>query len=364
MKVLLVHNFDLIRIFEEWKEDGYSAHHLWGATELDKYDIDVDILPFEGNTFLKNISTKIKILGDLDQQLRVIFNHQQYDVIYSGHHLTTSLLAFLRKLGLFNKPIVAIAHKTFAKNFWSQIFTDLCVKGNDKILCLSDETRKILRDSFQISEDKLEFLPWGIDVKIPKFNDSQIDFEPPKSGYILSAGVSYRDYETLISAFQEINYPLHIFGYGRVNSFPANELPKNVTIHNESLPTPKLLDKYQNAYFVAIPLNINQDKPCNAFGLTSVLEAMAMGKAVVITKNKYMGLDVEKEGVGLTVETGDVEAWKKTISYLLQNPELVKEMRIRGRKLVKDKFNLEKFSLELARHIKTLNFGQKGILRK
>ncbi|NJL10924.1 MAG: glycosyltransferase family 4 protein [Calothrix sp. SM1_7_51] len=266
--------------------------------------------------------------------------------------MTTSLLAFLRSIGLFKKPIVAITHKTFANNFWSRIFTYLCVKGNDKMLCLSDETRKLLRDNFQIPEDKLEFLPWCIDVNVPKLHDSQIYFNHVNSSYILSSGVSYRDYETLITAFQEIDYPLQIFGYGKVNYSYTDALPKNVNIYEEFLPTPQLLDKYKNAYIVAIPLKIEQSKPCNAFGLTSALEAMAMGKAVVITKNKYMGFDVEKEGVGLTIDTGDVAAWKDAISYLLQNPELVKEMGIKGRRLVKEKFNLEKFSLELAHYLK------------
>jgi glycosyltransferase involved in cell wall biosynthesis len=359
MKTVMVFNFDLPSILQLWKKEGHSAHHLWGATELYKYDIEVEFLPYEKFSLLKKIGHKLKFLGDLDQQLRIFLNRDQYDVIYSAHHLNTAVLAFLRKVKLLNKPIVAIAHRSFKKTLFSQLFTALFVEGNDKILCLSEATKHHLHDSFGIPEAKLDTLPWCIDIQYEKLSDANIVFALSESRYILSSGRTHRDYETLLSAFEEIDYSLRILGCSPIlNEKDARSLyldysqvPDNISFVDRFIPTPEALDEIKQAYAVAIPLKIYDKEPCSAIGLTSLLEAMAMGKAVVITRSEYVGIDVEKERIGLVVEPRDVDGWRRAITFLLNNPDSAQEMGYRGRQLVKDKYNLDFFTKELADHL-------------
>ena len=362
VKAVLVFNFDLLGIYEEWNQEGHSAHHLWGATELSRYGIEVELLPYEKSPFLKKISRKLKFLGDLDQQLRIFLAKDRYDVIYSAHHLTTALLALLRKVGLLNKPIVTVAHRSFKKSVFSQLFTSLFIEGNDKILCLSEATERHLRESFSISKEKLDVLSWCIDINYEKLRDEAIDFDISKSHYILSSGRTYRDYETLLSAFQQINYSLRILGCSPVANekdarslySDASQLPKNISFVDKFIPTPEALDEIKQAYAVAVPLQIYSKDPCSAFGVTSLLEAMAMGKAVIITRNDYLGIDVEKEGIGLIVEPGDVEGWRKAIKFLLDNPNAAEAMGQKGRQLVKEKYNLDFFSSQVAQHLRSV----------
>jgi len=358
MKVILLKDYDLPEILEQWKleKENAPAHHLWGATTLHKYGIDVEILPYEKYPILKKISQKIKIFGDLDQQLRLLNTKSQYDVVYSGHDLETGLLAFLRLFGLFKKPIVAVAHQSFtSKNLLVQFFVNFFVKGNDKILCLNSFIKDYLINNFKIDPEKIEILEWGYDLPFYQVNPDDSIYNNSENRFILTAGKTYRDYESLTKAFAEIKCSLKICGFGNSLIDNFQELPANIHIFEKVLPWRQVLEEYRQAYAVAIPLSpFYLRTRHNAVGLTSLLEAISMGKAVVMTRNKYVGIDIEKEGIGIWVEPGDIKGWQQAITYLLEHPELTKEMGNRGRRLAEERFNLELFSQKLANYLKSV----------
>lgn len=359
MRSVLIFNFDLPRIYEEWQREGHSAHHLWGATELPRYGVEVELPVYEKFGFLKQLSRRVKLLGDLDQQIRIFWNKDRYDVIYSAHHITTAFLAFLRLVRLLDKPIVAIAHRSFKKTLFSQLFTSLFVRGNDRIICLSEATKQHFIQAFGIPEEKLDVLPWCIDIQYEKLRDENIVPTSSANPYILSSGRTARDYETLLKAFGQIDCSLKVLGCSpdaaeqdaRAVLNKVSQLPSNISFVDRFIPTPEAIDTIMNAYAVAIPLKVYGDAPCSAFGITSLLEAMAMAKPVVVTRNRYLGIDVEKEQIGLFVEPGDAEGWRNAITFLLENPDLAREMGQRGRKLVKEKYSLEYFTRRIASHL-------------
>ena len=66
---------------------------------------------------------------------------------------------------------------------------------------------------------------------------------------------------------------------------------------------------------MCIPLTGNKHDTC---GYTECLEAMAMGKPVIMTKSGCLDLNLEKEGVGLYVNPKDAEDWVKRLnSYII-----------------------------------------------
>lgn len=373
MKIILLNNYDLNRTIEEWREDGQTEHQLWGITQLENYDIQADIIEYCGSENLKNISNKIKVLGDLDQQLRLIKQISQYDLIYSGHYLTTSLLALLRRIGILKKPIVAIAFQSPRPSLWSQIFAKLTIAGNDKIICLSEGIKNHLQQDLNISPDKLEFIEWGYNTEFHPPPLSNIEHCRQK-GYILTTGKSFRDYKTLITAFKNIDFPLKIIGYSdnildqiestpdhiditltlpssqakNINQILPNQLPKNVRVIEKLLSTGQLLPEYRHTYAVAIPLVLPEYKPYNTVGLSSLIEAMCMGKAVIVSENKDMGVDLEKEGIGITVPLEDSGAWQQAVQYLLDHPDETEEMGKKARYLAEKRYNLGNFSYKVS----------------
>jgi glycosyltransferase involved in cell wall biosynthesis len=105
-----------------------------------------------------------------------------------------------------------------------------------------------------------------------------------------------------------------------------------------------VIAKFSNAFAVAIPLDLPSYKPYNTVGLSSLLEAMCMGRAVITTENKDMGFELEKEGVGLTVPHKDVNAWRQAVQYLVDHPEETQEMGLKGRHLAEKRYNLTNFT--------------------
>lgn len=99
-------------------------------------------------------------------------------------------------------------------------------------------------------------------------------------------------------------------------------------------------------------------------GLTTLVEAYALGIPVVCSRNPNFEIDIDKEGIGIAVEYGDVEGWVKAIRYLSTHPEKAREMGENARKLGEKRFNLEIFSKEIAQRLlhistKTPNFAEK-----
>lgn len=372
MKILLLNNYDLICILEEFREDGQAAHQLWGSTQMQNYSIKTQILPYKKYNLLKNFSNRLKILGDLDQQLRVLTSINEFDLIYSGHLFTTSLLALLRKFKLLKKPIITIAFQVPKPSFFGQLFVKFFVTGNDRIICLSQGIKQHFEEDFGLPQEKLEVIEWGYDVEFHQSKPLEV-FQVRKEGYILSTGKSFRDYKTLIQAFQEIDFSLDIVGYDDnildqleslpqnikitiptnivstgTNNFRPSNLPQNVQLVEQMLKTSQILQKYGKAYAVAIPLDLPPNKPYNTVGLSCLVEAMCMGRAIITTENKDMGVNLEKEGIGITVPLKDSQAWKQAIQYLLDHPQETLEMGQKARYLAEQKYNLENFTRKIA----------------
>ncbi|MBE9045430.1 glycosyltransferase [Pleurocapsales cyanobacterium LEGE 10410] len=358
MKVVFVNNYAMDSIWQEWQEQKSAGHHLWGVTNFDKYGIDCHILAHEKYTFLKKISKKIKFLGDLDQQLRILRMKDDFDLVYCAQSMNTLLLSLMRSVGLFDKPIVAIAHEKFEKTLATNILIDLFFKGHDTLVCLSEKIKDQYQYEFYFDSNKLDVLEWGVELPFYDYNLSKIDSDlqvsiPP---FFLTAGRTYRDYQTLATAFENIDHNLKI--YCTEDSAPNNQaLPKNVQVFYDPeklyyISNAEMYAEYKRAYAVLIPLDIDPQKVSyTMIGLSSLLDALALGKAIIMTKYDHINIDIEKEGIGLWVEPGDVAGWRKAISYLLEHPRETQEMGKRARLLCEQRYSLDLFSQGIAKII-------------
>lgn len=355
MKVLAMFDYSQAeRAWQLWangQERESPEQNLWGITQLQKQGIEVEILPYKKYSFLPR---------DLDQQIRVIFNSSEYDLVYSTCQTSTLILALLRLLKLFNKPVVVKLERPFKSGVKSKILLQLFAKGHDNLLCLSSRVEDQLRDEFGIPQEKISLLDWGPDL--PSYELENKSLVTRETGFFMSAGNSNRDYSTLVSAFDEINYPVRIY-------CSEASAPKLQSIHshikiNYNHPTAttalswkELVAEYDKAYAIAIPLYIPPDRidNCPLWGLTSLLDAIAMGKATIMTKHRQVNIDIEKEKIGFWVEPGDVQGWKQAISYLIEHPHETQEMGQRARRLAEKKYNLDIFSIQLAETFKSLD---------
>lgn len=173
---------------------------------------------------------------------------------------------------------------------------------------------------------------------------------PPASAVIAAVGSEARDYATLLEAVRgvevraELAVGTTVFSSGDARSDLAPSLrplaaaPPNVTVHAQLRPT-ELRDLYARSRFVVVPLlDVDFDA-----GVTCIAEAMAMGKAVIVTRGRGQ-VDLVREGeTGLYVPPGDPRALREAIQHLLANPEEAARMGEAGRALAETRLSLDRW---------------------
>jgi glycosyltransferase involved in cell wall biosynthesis len=176
----------------------------------------------------------------------------------------------------------------------------------------------------------------------------------PESDMICSVGCisGFRDYSTLVEAVRELPVTVELAVGSLIlseadsrrraglfrSAIPTDELPENVQYQFDVPPT-GLRELYVRSRFVVMPL---EEVDFDA-GVTSITEAMAMGKAVVVTRNKGQ-VDVIRDGVeGLYVPAHDARALREAIVYLLEHPEEAERMGAAGRDAVLRRHRLDDY---------------------
>ncbi len=199
----------------------------------------------------------------------------------------------------------------------------------DKLLLLSNAERLALQKALDLKDSQLETVLYAVDTTfyypIEHGPCEEID---PSRRFILSLGLSRRDYPTLIEAMRRLPaIRCEICATSAWDRF-------NLGIDRETLPSnvkmvdydhPGLIRKaYSRCSFVVIPLDPTTSQWSS--GSASVLQPQAIGKPVIATR--LPGLcDYMLEGkTGFLVEGGNPAALADAIERLWAQPGVAEEM--------------------------------------
>lgn len=272
----------------------------------------------------------------LAQVLEAYCVRKRYDVIVSWSDLHALFFALLLKITFTRFPHVALMFwisKPKKAALLKRVNTHI-----DIIVLWTSRHREFAINKLGISQSKIKFIPYYVDEKFWKPTTAE-------ENMICSVGVEMRDYPTLIEAMSKLDIKCHIAaGSARGKIFrtvqaiyECGPLPQNVTVG--PLPPKELRELYARSRFVVIPLLESESDN----GLTSILEAMAMGKAVICSRTRGQ-VDVIRDGItGIFVEQGNSQELQKTIQYLWDNPNEAKRMGEEGRKQIEQFNSWEKF---------------------
>jgi glycosyltransferase involved in cell wall biosynthesis len=210
------------------------------------------------------------------------------------------------------------------------------------IVCCSSAQLEIAATRLGVPRDKLHLLLQPVD---------ELFWRPsPRAParLICSVGSTARDYETLFSATRGLDLDVRIaVGRGDLRDRALERrleamLPLNTTM--EHLSPAELRDLYASARFVVLPL---EDVEFDA-GVTALTEAMAMGKAVIVTRTRGQ-IDLVEDGVqGIYVRPRDPGALRAAIEHLLAHPEEAERMGRAGRRLIEEHHTLTAYVERLA----------------
>jgi glycosyltransferase involved in cell wall biosynthesis len=347
MKIVTISDYSLERIYNNWKKGLSPSHELWGLAELKKQkDIEVDVLPFESNRSINLIGNLLKI-HQLDQQLSLIKNHKKYDLIVeTTAGASTKLILFLKLFGFIKTPLVGFVHWPLlgnkSNNKFIQWIGKKLILQFDRLIYPSQEILKHNIQVFDLKKEEYEKrfvnINWGSETSF--FEPHLIQESDEQEPFAVSIGKTKRDFDTLIEAFKEIDLKLKLYpGEGFVSS--VKNIPPNVEIITTRHTYKDFIDIYRKSSLILISIQ----KPfLSTIGLTSLLDAISVGRPVVMTENKYIDIDVEKLGIGFKVGVSDVKGWVEKINILLEDPSLSKKMGEKALTMQRELYNMDKFS--------------------
>lgn len=332
---------------EEWRQKHFPGHLLYGMPLLDKHGITCIMHPF------RFISKRWKLT--LDTAWKILTCRKPYDVLYATSFRGIELIVFLRALGLYRKPIVIWHHQAIVRSpkKLHERLSRLFYKGFDYMFFFSEELIRRSCEAGKFDPKRMKLVHWGPDLDFYDRILKQPDVaaaQPTRRGYI-SSGKENRDLVTLIQAFSHTREELDIYiakecGKLHYDQIVAGmKVPENVKIHfTEGIIPYELALKVARRQFVVICC---LDAPYTV-GLTTLVEALALGMPVLCSRNPTFGFDIDKEHVGLTIPYNDVEGWAKAVEWMTTHPDEAEQMGRNARKLAEERFNLEIFSKEIA----------------
>ncbi len=277
----------------------------------------------------------------LVKALEVYRHSHHYDVVVSWDDRLAVIYAFLLMLTRSRSRHVAMftwmapPKKAFALKFVQ--------KRIDRIIVWSQSHKELLVEFFGISPSRIVVIPYLVDQKFWR----PIDVA---SEGICSVGNSKRDYATLIEAMRGLEIRCRIVTQVRPSQKSNSDsdatssslteisnLPDNVVLRPAS--PVELRAIYARSRFVVVPLFPS----FGDYGVSTVLEAMAMGKAIICSRT-YGQIDLLENGInGIFVRPGDPQDLREAIQYLYEHPEVAVRMGAEGRRRAEEVFALDHF---------------------
>jgi glycosyltransferase involved in cell wall biosynthesis len=201
--------------------------------------------------------------------------HHRYDVILSdGEHVGIPLACLLKQAGA-DVAHVMIGHRLSTpkkRPFFriARVQTHIA-----RVIVHASYQRQFAIQRLGFQPDQVCLVPYQVDVSF--WRPQPI----PEERLVSSAGLEHRDYQTLFRAVDGLDAAVVVGAASHWSRQPTTafgtERPANVTVG--SFDYAALRDLFARSSVVVVPLF---DVDFQA-GITTILEAMAMGKAVVVT---------------------------------------------------------------------------------
>ncbi|MES2467133.1 MAG: glycosyltransferase [Verrucomicrobiota bacterium] len=332
-RILFINSYGGRSGWEDIKKGSAAPHHLWGMLELVRMGYEVAIAEplahFNGHR--RSFPHDLPLLKAARSWLG------PEDLIFCAHTLLY-YLPFLKSLGALNRRMISLTYAREDLDFAK-------VHGGIAALtpAAADQARKMAPGV------KVGHVGWGVD---PDFYP-MLPYDPQ---FIFSCGIANRDFATQSQAAALSRAPFRIICPG---DQPGLTWPAHADVrdggtgwHTDGKKKFSLQDLIRDNYAqAAASLVIIKPDPeaLTANGFTNMLEGMALGRPLIVSRTGAMPaeLDVEKLGCGLFVPPGDPDALAEAMDWIMQHPDKAREMGEAGRRLCEQHYHLSAFALRL-----------------
>jgi glycosyltransferase involved in cell wall biosynthesis len=264
----------------------------------------------------------------------------QYEVVLSdGEHLGIPLaLAMGAKSATARHVMIGHQLVTRTKEPFFKLLK--AQRHIDRLILHSRHHLEATHARLGIARSKLCLVPYGIDDGFWRPQRATLE------RLVLAPGRDHRDFATLARACAALDCKVFAT-LGSLHSRQARAVmpeawPSN--FDSEFLDFPALRDMYSRASVVVVPM-MPVDYPA---GVTSVLEGMAMGRAVVASATSGLDGLIEDGETGRTVPPGDSDRLADVVEGLLNDPAERARLGANARQAVIESFGLDTYCARLA----------------
>lgn len=178
----------------------------------------------------------------------------------------------------------------------------------DRFFVFSNMERDLYSRIFEVPIERFIFMRWGVAPPITNPGPRTIT-----SPYVISIGGEARDYKTLCEAAQLIPHAKFVL-ITRPESLQGINVPANVTVY-VNLPWKETWSLVAHADAALVPLRSSQTPN----GHVTIVGAMHLGKAQVVTDSTGIRDYVDDGNTGLLVPPKDARAFAAAIERLLDD---------------------------------------------
>ena len=309
-----------------------------------RHGMTVDIADYAAASADTHPAVRLARKGGADAALAMLgwTRRRRYDAIFSNGENVGIPLALLLGLSGGGPGHVTIGHRLSAGKKRLFFQTLKAQQQMRTIFVYAQAQHDWATNTLGIAPEKVALIPFHADDHFYRPLPTASD-----PNQICAAGLEWRDYPTLIEAVSEmpeLSVKLAAaspWSKGR-NETEGRTLPPNVDARRYDYAGLRQL--YAQSSFVVVPLYETDFQA----GVTTILEAMAMGKAVIATRTTGQ-TDVIEDGItGLTVAPGDGKGWRTAITRLRTDDALRERLGRAARQWVEENAGLDRWAARLA----------------
>jgi glycosyltransferase involved in cell wall biosynthesis len=280
--------------------------------------------------------------GDFASVLRSLRVANSVDVIFSTVDTVGIPLILLKRAGLVRPPIVyaAIGLPERLVQLRGRRMQQLYVhalRSSRAIVSYAESEAAWLRDWLGAGAPPVAFVPFGVDVSaFHPLPERQPDVD------VLSVGADpRRDFALLLTvASRQPELSFRIVA-SAAHARTLSSVPSNVSIETD-ITLEQVRDRFAQARVVALPVSENSYSGAT----TTLLQAMAMGKPVVVSRTDAIAEGYELEdGVNCRlVEPGDADALEHAVLETLTRAEAAASLGTNARETAERSLSWERYT--------------------
>jgi glycosyltransferase involved in cell wall biosynthesis len=257
-----------------------------------------------------------------------------YDVVVVKDVFSTMLTMACRSMG--RKIVYLDSFFDPPRRAWKSAALRANLRLADGLVAYSSTQIDVWSARFGVPRERFTFLPYTLDVP---FYVARTPPPPGEAPYVLSVGRDLgRRFDTLVEAMDGLGLKLKLVTLPYLLKGVDTSRPW-IEVH-ANLPYERLFELYAGALVVVVPLKTGMTYPS---GIRGVLEAMALGKAVIATRTPVLE-EYAAEGEGLVyVEPDDPDQLRSTIEALRADRSRAEALGNEGRRLVNERYTMESF---------------------